>query len=399
MGNTVAPQCMVSTCPCNEQGNEVWVTDPVPSLDDDTWEEPENAGIEVRGPSNFKRVLKRAQTVELVKSTSVREDMQYNFTVTKRVKREVEEHIAEVLKLVKSGARNIDGELREHMYAVASLAWHDRDSEIDHLRRSREKAYEDLAKADSEMDNRFQDAQRMVVVSSTIPETAIFCNAVRKPEWVVTYDYDTTSIQQLNETIAKKAAELQPRTVAFANHGADEQGVWALTKDCKITAAEDGGKFNVDENAAAFFQALADAAEHRVDLLACDLAAHPGGVELIKEMETATGKQIAASTNHTGNLLHGGDWVMETHNVDTASIYFDSNHLWKWDGILHASRNTSRKKIKSASVQAHEAACRGEGGIDGRGSQGFQRHPAKYGSDSMKVAKMRREQDSDSDSD
>ena len=89
----------------------------------------------------------------------------------------------------------------------------------------------------------------------------------------------------------------------------------------------------------------------RVDLLACDLAATSSGLVLIKELEDLTGRHFAASTNHTGNIKHGGDWVMETDNVDTAAIYFDPQKLYTWSGAL--ARTKASQTAQAKQLQQH----------------------------------------------
>ena len=38
-------------------------------------------------------------------------------------------------------------------------------------------------------------------------------------------------------------------------------------------------------------------------------------MELVKELEEITGFNVCASTNETGNVKNGGDWVLETDNL------------------------------------------------------------------------------------
>ena len=50
-----------------------------------------------------------------------------------------------------------------------------------------------------------------------------------------------------------------------------------------------------------------------IHLLGCNVAAD--GMELVKELEEITGFNVCASTNETGNVKDGGDWVLETDNL------------------------------------------------------------------------------------
>ncbi|KAH8051579.1 hypothetical protein JL722_10756 [Aureococcus anophagefferens] len=53
----------------------------------------------------------------------------------------------------------------------------------------------------------------------------------------------------------------------------------------------------------------------------------PDQEDLVAALEKALGVDVAASTDVTGNLRHGGDWTLETDDVDAADTYFDAAAL------------------------------------------------------------------------
>mmetsp|Transcript_36542 Transcript_36542/g.68051 ORF Transcript_36542/g.68051 Transcript_36542/m.68051 type:complete len:249 (-) Transcript_36542:167-913(-) len=63
-------------------------------------------------------------------------------------------------------------------------------------------------------------------------------------------------------------------------------------------------------------------ADARVDMLACELAAGTTGMKVFKELEDESGINLAASTDATGNPSAGGNWILETDDVDVKSTYF-----------------------------------------------------------------------------
>eukprot|EP00747_Dinoflagellata_sp_TGD_P139400 gnl/TRDRNA2_/TRDRNA2_175890_c0_seq5.p1 gnl/TRDRNA2_/TRDRNA2_175890_c0~~gnl/TRDRNA2_/TRDRNA2_175890_c0_seq5.p1 ORF type:complete len:445 (+),score=102.82 gnl/TRDRNA2_/TRDRNA2_175890_c0_seq5:69-1403(+) len=251
---------------------------------------------------------------------------------------EVEKHIDEMLKSVPEAERE---KARQYLYAVIGFVWHDRDGEVTGLREDRKqdlkKNVADMLRCPSQwgidIDKVCQEHERLVIVSSAIPNADMFKACVHKAEWIVEYDHATTSLAELMQLIDNKAKQLKPLTVALANHGTDDEGQWSITNDLCVSVT--GEKPELSKEALEFFKHLAGAARTRVDLLACDLAGTPSGLALIQELEELTGRHFAASTNHTGNLMQGcGDWVMESDNVDTAGIYFASQELHKWQGHL-----------------------------------------------------------------
>ena len=49
----------------------------------------------------------------------------------------------------------------------------------------------------------------------------------------------------------------------------------------------------------------------------------------------------------TANLSRGGDWILETDDVDAAAVYFDAGKLDEWDGLLRAGlRNGTSKFLR-----------------------------------------------------
>ena len=65
----------------------------------------------------------------------------------------------------------------------------------------------------------------------------------------------------------------------------------------------------------------------RIDILACDLAASDQGKMLVATLEDTAGVNVAASSDKTGNVTAGGDWVLETDNIDVASAYFSDEKI------------------------------------------------------------------------
>ena len=57
---------------------------------------------------------------------------------------------------------------------------------------------------------------------------------------------------------------------------------------------------------------------HRIDLLACSLAAYPQFQLFAQTIRLQSGVDLAASTNTTGT----SNWILETHQIDVKDVYF-----------------------------------------------------------------------------
>ena len=70
--------------------------------------------------------------------------------------------------------------------------------------------------------------------------------------------------------------------------------------------------------------------------MACDLASTDAGRLLVSQLEGLTGCDVAASDDATGDPGQGGDWILETDNVDLGAAYFVSERLSQYGFTLAA---------------------------------------------------------------
>ena len=83
-----------------------------------------------------------------------------------------------------------------------------------------------------------------------------------------------------------------------------------------------------------------DAKLPRVDLLACNAAKGGEGAAVFAELEAESGINLAASTDLTGNVAPGGNWLLETDGVNVKDTYFTdgiaefTETLWSRDDEL-----------------------------------------------------------------
>lgn len=125
-------------------------------------------------------------------------------------------------------------------------------------------------------------------------------------------------------------------SIALANHGPDEGGLWSVCSDHPVSLRSLDSAW---PRLMPMFQALASmvsdpAHQGHVDLLACNFAANPTGVECIKKIEQQTNCRFAASTDETGNVECGGNWDLEFGGRSVAPIYFHESMLSKFTKVM-----------------------------------------------------------------
>jgi len=127
------------------------------------------------------------------------------------------------------------------------------------------------------------------------------------------------------------------KTMALCCHGKDEAKLegenfkWKILNKCGVHIGKDGSS---DQGAEDILQAIADAVTVRIDLLACSLVGTPAGKDWMETWEKQIGKNVAASTNITGNPEKGGDWVLESDGIDVGQVYFKKAEITAYQGTF-----------------------------------------------------------------
>ena len=110
--------------------------------------------------------------------------------------------------------------------------------------------------------------------------------------------------------------------VAFIQHGYDAEGpIEILCNEKKLNMHEES--FESFNDFKSFLLKLKDSCGiERFDMLACSLFVGERIKKAFEYLEAETGIDLRASSNFTGNPEQGGDWVMESDNVDIRGNYF-----------------------------------------------------------------------------
>ena len=125
---------------------------------------------------------------------------------------------------------------------------------------------------------------------------------------------------------------------------------WFITASGGVDLAEATSDLGVDE----VFQAVADAASVRVDILACSLADTPAGKEWVMHWEKKTKTNFAASTNLTGNAEVGADWILETDGIDVCAVYFHEEKIKDWEVTLGKGKRVCYVGFRGAGCGAKD---------------------------------------------
>lgn len=180
--------------------------------------------------------------------------------------------------------------------------------------------------------------KRLVLISSSVKGHDDFKAAVRAScsmgsEIITsTFNFEASPSQIQNHVQNLVAEHGVFKTVALASCGGNmaHSRKWHLTANASMCPET----WEMDEGINDLFQALANAASVRLDLLVCDFATSEDVLKNLRKWEQETKTNVAASTDLTGNAAEGGDMILETDDIDLADIYFDRNKLRSWHGTF-----------------------------------------------------------------
>lgn len=197
---------------------------------------------------------------------------------------------------------------------------------------------------------------RLMLVSEYLDEEGTLQQSLKKGVDLALYHPNGITCEEFAAQLKvagarRKALGLEPyKSVALSNHGPDESGKWAAfagpPRDltCLAECAE----------LLPIFKALtellvAGSTEGRLDLLSCNLASVPGGLDFVKRLEAqAGGPRVCASQDETGNVANGGNWILEVGDVNVAPDYFDEAQLESFDRLMAGG---GKKMARSGSAQ------------------------------------------------
>ena len=172
---------------------------------------------------------------------------------------------------------------------------------------------------------------RVLLVSSTVRKAGVLAAAARDDVLVIEYDAKATTLEDLLGDIRSSLGGRRAISIGIAAHDYGDAKFYLCGTEtiCLGTTLS-------SEEQSAFWKGLAStlASGGRIDLFACNLARGAMGMRLVSALEEVAGVNFAASINNTGGLASGGDWTLETDEIDIAELYFAPTKLANFTGLL-----------------------------------------------------------------
>eukprot|EP00445_Apocalathium_hangoei_P011922 CAMPEP_0203864556 /NCGR_PEP_ID=MMETSP0359-20131031/14838_1 /ASSEMBLY_ACC=CAM_ASM_000338 /TAXON_ID=268821 /ORGANISM="Scrippsiella Hangoei, Strain SHTV-5" /LENGTH=379 /DNA_ID=CAMNT_0050782325 /DNA_START=228 /DNA_END=1367 /DNA_ORIENTATION=+ len=170
-------------------------------------------------------------------------------------------------------------------------------------------------------------AKSLLVVDTRADPEGTLADAALATTWVVKYDSSTDTAAELGELV--HAAHLI-NGYPFAHVGLVTHGgpVWSLAEDVKAPCGTGMTLKTImvaQPVMSVVVAAVAKDGKSRIDLLGCSLLKDDPA--LVVALERLYGVNFAASDDETGSMVAGGDWVMESDQVNVIADYFDAEAI------------------------------------------------------------------------
>jgi hypothetical protein len=159
---------------------------------------------------------------------------------------------------------------------------------------------------------------KVCLVDSRVKESSVFLESVQDDVTAVLLDYENDSFESLLAKIG--SAE----SIAYVAHGTFDDS-YSFFKRSSFDML-------VKEDWQPFFDFVRDVNAVYFDFLGCNMASDDRWKQVFLWMEESAVK-VRASTDATGNLALGGNWILEDGSVDAKELYFKEG-IEKYIGLL-----------------------------------------------------------------
>ena len=176
---------------------------------------------------------------------------------------------------------------------------------------------------------------RALVVSSSIDGADELLQAADENVITVMFDGSNSDPSSLLDTISTALNGRKVDSIGFALHNMGE-GQFHLAGEYAVSPTTLLGQSTLQD----FWRGVGDFLNQdgRIDMLTCNLAATQAGSLVISQIEQLAEHEVAASTDLTGSPEKGGDWILETENIDLLATYFAKDKLADFDSVLVAEQ-------------------------------------------------------------
>ncbi|HEY0288216.1 MAG TPA: DUF4347 domain-containing protein [Pseudomonas sp.] len=196
--------------------------------------------------------------------------------------------------------------------------------------------------AERATDGLADSATKVLFVDSRVPDYQSIIAAAAADVKVVLLDADRDGVQQIADALEGMH---DVESISIVSHG--DSGLLLLGN----SALYSGDMAQYQAQLGKIGSAMQ--ADGEILLYGCDVGAGTTGQSFIQSLADATGAVVAASTDSTGNIAHGGNWDLEiaTGTLNSAPV-LDVSKLADYDYSLYTTSVSNLAQLKAAIATA-----------------------------------------------
>jgi len=161
--------------------------------------------------------------------------------------------------------------------------------------------------------------KNLLLIDSIVAESQLFFDSSNQNTFSVIYSNNSNRSDFMKLLQEKFANGLE--RIAFVFHDNIKDGKTFLNQE--LFFSEDFNSYSA--NTQLLIDIIKKYGVKNIDFLACNSLNYANWVNFYDMLAKETGVIVGASNDKTGNLKHGGNWIMENTNQNVVSTYFNSN--------------------------------------------------------------------------
>ena len=166
----------------------------------------------------------------------------------------------------------------------------------------------------------------VLLIDSIVSDKQQFYDSVNANTFPIIYSYNS-STDELLALFRRKfpASSIQRISLVFHDRGTNFTAAFMNNKLLfeESDLAENQKSFT--ENVSFLIKCINEFNVRHIDFLACNTLQYSNWKSYYALLASQTSVVVGASNDQTGNLNHGGDWVMESTNENVRDLYFNEN--------------------------------------------------------------------------
>ena len=167
--------------------------------------------------------------------------------------------------------------------------------------------------------------KNLLLIDSIVSESQLFFDSSNSNTFPIIYS-NNSNREDFMKLLEEKFSNGLER-IAFVFHDNIKDGKTFLNQELFFSESDIQEKkiSSYSPNTQLLIDVIKKFGVKSIDFLACNSLNYGNWVNFYELLRKETNVIVGASNDKTGNLKHGGDWVMENTNENVVSTYFNSN--------------------------------------------------------------------------